>query len=83
MCSSDLALAEPFAMTLPAVLKHLRALEDAGLVMRAKSGRVVRCRLNAAPLKDAADWVERYRAFWQTQFDSLADYLKDEINPTG
>ena len=75
------ALAAPFAMTLPAVLKHLRALEGAGLVVRAKTGRTVHCRLNAAPLKDAADWMARYRQFWQSQFDALADYLKEAPDP--
>src|SRR5262249_23483654 len=69
------ALAEPFAMTLPAVLKHVRALEGAGLIERAKTGRTVRCRLNAAPLREASDWMSDYRQFWQAQFAALAGYL--------
>ncbi len=70
-------LAAPHAMSLPAISKHLRVLESAGLVSREKAGRVVRCSLNAEPLKDAADWVERYRRFWDQQFDRLERYLED------
>jgi len=70
-------LAEPFQMSLPAVSKHLRVLERAGLVARSKEGRVHRLRLVAEPLKDAAEWIARYRAFWECQFDALEDYLKN------
>ena len=69
-------LAAPHAMTLTGVMKHVRVLESAGLLTREKRGRTVWCRLNAAPLKDAADWVTRYRAFWEAQFDNLAAYLE-------
>jgi DNA-binding transcriptional ArsR family regulator len=71
-------LAAPYSMSLPAVSKHLRVLEDAGLVKRHKDGRVHRCRLVAEPMKDAAEWIERYRQFWEHQFDALADYLEEE-----
>ena len=70
-------LAEPHRMSLPAISKHLRVLETAGLVTKQKAGRVVRCSLNADPLKDAADWVGRYRRFWEGQFDRLERYLED------
>jgi DNA-binding transcriptional ArsR family regulator len=70
-------LAEPFAeqMSLPAISRHLRVLESAGLIGRAKEGRVHRLRLRPAPLKDAADWLAYYRRFWGDQFDSLEQYL--------
>jgi DNA-binding transcriptional ArsR family regulator len=71
-------LAAPYKMSLPAVSKHLRVLEGAGLVTRHKDGRVHRCRLVAEPMKDAAEWIERYRQFWEHQFDALADYLQEE-----
>jgi DNA-binding transcriptional ArsR family regulator len=69
-------LAAPYKMSLPAVSKHLRVLEHAGLVARQKDGRVHRCRLRAEPMKDAAAWIEHYRQFWETQLDSLARYLE-------
>jgi DNA-binding transcriptional ArsR family regulator len=68
-------LAEPFDMSLPAISKHLRVLERAGLMVQEKDGRVRRCQLVAEPLEEAADWIEQYRQFWETQFDSLASYL--------
>ena len=70
-------LAAPHAMSLPAVSKHLRVLEAAGLVRREKQGRVIRCSLEAAPLEAAADWIAEYRRFWEAQLDALADYLQD------
>jgi DNA-binding transcriptional ArsR family regulator len=73
-------LAAPYKMSLPAVSKHLRVLEHAGLVARQKDGRVHRCRLRAEPMKDAAAWIEHYRRFWETQLDSLARYLEDSAN---
>lgn len=73
-------LAEPFAMTLPAVSKHLKVLERAGLVSRGKNAQFRPCRLKAAPLKDIACWVERYQRFWDERFDRLDDYLK-ELQP--
>ncbi len=70
------ALAAPHEMSLPAVSKHLGVLEKAGLVRREKTGRVVRCRLEADPLKGAADWISEYRRFWEEQLDALAGYLE-------
>jgi DNA-binding transcriptional ArsR family regulator len=70
-------LAAPYKMSLPAVSKHLRVLETAGLVSRQKDGRVHRCRLRPGPMKDAAAWIEHYRQFWETQLDSLERYLED------
>src|ERR1700746_1654512 len=70
-------LAAPYEMSLPAVSKHLRVLERARIVERRKDGRVHRCRLIAGPMKGAAQWIEKYRQFWERQFDSLAQYLED------
>jgi DNA-binding transcriptional ArsR family regulator len=70
-------LAAPFAMSLPAISKHLRVLEQAGLVERTKDGRVHRLRLVAQPLHDAAAWIAHYQRFWQQQLEVLADYLHD------
>jgi DNA-binding transcriptional ArsR family regulator len=69
-------LAKPFDVSLPAVSKHLRVLESAGLLQREIDGRVHRCRLAAEPMKDASAWIEKYRAFWESQFDVLARYLE-------
>src|SRR5690348_1052022 len=69
-------LAEPFKMSLPGVSKHLKVLERAGLISRGRDAQWRPCRLNAAPLKDVADWVDHYRKFWQESFDRLDDYLK-------
>src|SRR5438128_11839851 len=68
-------LAEPFAMSLPAVSKHLKVLEHAGLIVRGREAQWRPSRLEAGPLKDAADWLEHYRRFWEQSFDRLADYL--------
>ena len=68
-------LAAPHGMSLPGFLKHLRVLEDAGLVERTKEGRVVSCELDAAPLKAASAWVSHYEKFWTEKLDSLARYL--------
>jgi DNA-binding transcriptional ArsR family regulator len=70
-------LARPHAMSLPAVSKHLRVLEKAGLLRRRRSGRVHEMQLNAKPLKQAAQWVEEYRRFWQDSLDRLAAYLEN------
>jgi DNA-binding transcriptional ArsR family regulator len=70
-------LAEPYEMSLPAISKHLRVMEDAGLVTRRKEGRSWRCRLVAAPLKEAVDFLSFYQRFWSGQLDSVADYLKE------
>ena len=69
-------LAEPFDMSMPAVSKHLRVLERAGLIARGREAQWRPCRLQAAPLKDVADWVERYRDMWEQRLDRLDTYLK-------
>lgn len=68
-------LAEPFAMSLPAVSKHLKVLERAGLIARRRKAQWRPCRLEAGPLKDAAQWLEHYRRFWDDSLDRLDDYL--------
>ncbi len=68
-------LAEPFTLSLPAISKHLKVLERAGLITRTREAQWRRCTLEAAPLKDAAGWIDRYRAFWEDRFDGLAAYL--------
>lgn len=70
-------LAEPFAMTLPAVSKHLKVLERAGLIVRGRDAQWRPCRLDAGPLKEVADWVEHYRRFWEQSFDRLDNYLRE------
>jgi len=70
-------LAAPFQMTLPAVSKHLKVLERAGLVARSREAQWRPCRLEAAPLKDVADWVEHYRRNWEESFDRLDEYLRE------
>src|SRR5438093_6327568 len=70
-------LAAPFAMSLPAVSKHLKVLQRAGLIARGRAAQWRPCRLDAAPLKDAADWIEPYRRFWEESFDRLDDYLSE------
>ena len=76
-------LAAPHDMSLPGFMKHLRVLEDAGLIARAKEGRVVSCELSAAPMKAAAAWMSRYERFWTEKLDSLARYLyqQEELKP--
>jgi DNA-binding transcriptional ArsR family regulator len=68
-------LAEPFEMSMPAVSKHLKVLERAGLIARGREAQWRPCRLQAAPLKEVDDWVERYRSFWEESFDRLDEYL--------
>jgi DNA-binding transcriptional ArsR family regulator len=70
-------LAKPFEMTLPGISKHLKVLERAGLIARGRDAQSRPCRLQASPLKDAANWIERYRRFWEQSFDRLEDYLKE------
>src|SRR5579863_1172673 len=70
-------LAAPFNVSLPAVMKHLDVLSDAGLVARTKSGRIVSCRLNAAPMQDARSWLERYERFWSEALRRLALFLEE------
>ncbi len=73
--SSVTELAKPFNISLPAISKHLRVLEGAGLLSRKKEGRMQVCGLVIEPMKDAADWIEEYRRFWERQLDALTDYL--------
>ena len=73
-CVTDLA--RPHAMSLPAVSKHLRVLERAGLVRRRRDGRVHRLKLQARPMQEAQAWIEEYRKFWEESFDRLDEYLK-------
>lgn len=70
-------LAEPFEMSLPAVSKHLKVLERAGLIARGREAQWRPCTLQAGPLKDIAGWIEQYRRFWEHSFDRLDDYLKE------
>jgi DNA-binding transcriptional ArsR family regulator len=72
------ALAAPFAVSLPAIMKHLDVLSDAGLVARTKSGRIVTCRLKAAPMHDAIAWLNRYERFWSEALARLSDFLEEE-----
>jgi DNA-binding transcriptional ArsR family regulator len=69
-------LAAPFAMSMPAVSRHLRVLEKAGLIARGREAQWRPCKLKAGPLKQAADWLDEYRRFWEESFDRLDDYLK-------
>jgi DNA-binding transcriptional ArsR family regulator len=75
-------LARPYAMSLPAVSKHLRVLEKAGLLRRRRYGRVHEIQLEARPLKQAAQWVEEYRRFWEGSLDRLAHYLEKTKIPS-
>ena len=70
-------LAKPFAMSLPAVTKHLKVLRRAGLIAQGRRAQWRPCRLDAKPLRDVADWVEHYRRFWEESFDRLDEYLKE------
>jgi DNA-binding transcriptional ArsR family regulator len=70
-------LAEPFEMSMPAVSKHLRVLEKAGLIARRREAQRRPCRLEPGPLKDVADWAERYRSIWEQRFDRLEAYLHE------
>ncbi|HEY3170502.1 MAG TPA: metalloregulator ArsR/SmtB family transcription factor [Thermoanaerobaculia bacterium] len=70
-------LARPFAMSLPAISKHLRVLEGAGLLARRRDGRVHHCHLVASPMKTAAEWMAHYREFWEARLDALERYLSE------
>ncbi|HAO39667.1 MAG: DNA-binding transcriptional ArsR family regulator [Afipia broomeae] len=72
-------LAKPFAMSLPAVMKHLDVLSDAGLITRSKTGRTVTCRLTAAPMEQAMEWLSRYQRFWTAQLDRLAAFVEKDL----
>jgi DNA-binding transcriptional ArsR family regulator len=80
-CVTDLA--RPHPMSLPAISKHLRVLEKAGLLRRRRYGRVYEIKLEAKPLKQAAQWVEKYRKFWEGSLDRLAAYLEKTNKQTG
>lgn len=75
-------LAAPFEISRPAISKHLRVLERAGLIHRTRDGRLRRCELEAMPMRDASAWVERYREFWEDRLDALAEYLESGSNNT-
>jgi len=70
-------LAEPFAMSMPAISKHLKVLERAGLIARTREAQWRPCRLQAAPLQAVAGWVEHYRRYWDESFDRLDEYLRE------
>src|SRR3954469_8586465 len=70
-------LAEPFAMSLPAVSKHLKVLERAGLIARGREAQWRPCRIDAAALREVDDWLERYRRFWDESLDRLDNYLRE------
>lgn len=70
-------LAAPFDMSMPAISKHLKVLERAGLIARGREAQWRPCRLRATPLQDVAGWVEHYRKFWEESFDRLDDYLRE------
>jgi DNA-binding transcriptional ArsR family regulator len=74
-------LAKPFTMSLPAVMKHLDVLSDAGLVIRNKTGRTVSCRLRAEPMERANEWLNRYQRFWTERLDQLAAFLEEDSCP--
>jgi DNA-binding transcriptional ArsR family regulator len=77
---SVMELAKPFEMTLPAISKHLKVLERAGLIRRSREAQWRPCRLRAAPLKKASDWIETYRQYWEERLDRLEDFLHDLQN---
>lgn len=70
-------IASPFEMSLPAISKHLKVLERAGLITRSREAQWRPCQLKTEPLKDAADWIEQYRQFWEENLDRLEDYLHE------
>jgi DNA-binding transcriptional ArsR family regulator len=73
-------LAEPFEMSMPAISKHIKVLERAGLIVRSREAQWRPCRLEAGPLRDIAAWLEHYRRFWEQSFDRLDDYLRELTN---
>lgn len=74
-------LAEPFAISAPAITKHLKVLQRAGLVSQSRSAQWRPCMLEAKPLQGASDWIEEYRRFWESSFDRLDDYLQEMQTP--
>ncbi len=75
-------LARPLPMSLPAVMKHLDVLSDAGLITREKTGRTVSCRINAAPMEDAMKWLVQYQRFWEMSLERLAKFLEAKKRET-
>jgi DNA-binding transcriptional ArsR family regulator len=75
-------LAAPFEMSMPAISKHLKVLQRAGLITRGREAQWRPCKLQAGPLQDASVWIDEYRKFWEQSFDRLDDYLKTLQNPT-
>ena len=75
-------LAAPFPVSLPAIMKHLDVLTDAGLIVREKTGRTVSCRLTAQPMEQAMSWLNRYAQFWSEKLDRLAAFVEEETWPT-
>ncbi|AEU38935.1 ArsR/SmtB family transcription factor [Granulicella mallensis] len=75
-------LAAPFEMSMPAISKHLKVLERAGLIVRGREAQWRPCKLQAGPLQDASVWIDEYRKFWEQSFDRLDDYLKTLQDPT-
>ena len=75
-------LAAPFPVSLPAIMKHLDVLTDAGLIVREKTGRTVSCRLTAQPMEQAMNWLNRYAQFWSEKFDRLAAFVEEDTWPT-
>ena len=71
-------LAQPFSMSLPAIMKHLDVLSDAGLITRSKTGRTVTCQLTPAPMEQAMEWLARYERYWTEQLDRLAAFLEED-----
>src|SRR5437588_4487281 len=74
-------LAQPFAISLPAIMKHLDVLSNAGLIAREKTGRTVACRLTAKPMEQAMDWLNRYQRFWSESLDRLAAFVEENPWP--
>ncbi len=74
-------LARPFAVSLPAIMKHLDVLSGAGLIARTKTGRTVACQLTAAPMEEAMNWLNRYQRFWSEQLDRLAAFVEEKTCP--
>ncbi|MEH1992007.1 MAG: metalloregulator ArsR/SmtB family transcription factor [Nostoc sp.] len=70
-------LAKPFKMSLPAISKHIKVLERAGLIVRGREAQWRPCQIQAQPLKEAADWIEQYRQLWEQRLDQLDDYLQE------
>ncbi len=75
-------IAEPFAMTLPAISKHLKVLENAGLISRGRQAQWRPCKLEAAPMREASEWITNYRQFWESSFDKLDAHLRNLMKGT-